>query len=1221
MSKSPLLHAAQRVDLLDLQYGLSGFSQALQTKLLRSVYGSGVLDGFRIRIPEQAGNEKGHLIIYNGVATDWGGSFVNSETGTNSERIVLSAANMEYWIEVEVDYADTDPDSRAFWDPLIDNTDPIPDGREVQIPKTMTRQVPYWRVRRPIRSNPIGQRTDVGYTPSHFSPSTESVIPIAVIRTNSQRQIEIGDANTTSFGNDIVPVLTQEDAINPRNMLKVGGYGESHGTATAPYGRKFSDQRPRMFDPLLPSFQYGGSNEVLGDALHDGWARDIASVFDHLASQIKQIKTGAGPNDNGETSTCSYVTFADDFSCVDVTSISQNIVGPPLDADPDQFIGCTFQVVSGHWGGFYARITGNDRTSLHSAGETRLYLGRKSPIPEWMELPRGTISCQIVQHKEVNWLTQPCPSTGFRGLNSLDTEVYSSRTDWHSNTEFNNLRARLNAGKLATLTVSPVAAEDPDTGEPSDVTHPRADVFQSVTDIQTKVTSAFNDRGGIIHFRRGTYDFSSAIGSTAFSIANAESFIVEGDGSETTVLEFISPGFVRTIFALSGCKNILFKDLTIKSSGTPITLSGCEKIFFQNCVIEGEYVDLTTPTVSLDAYTNSICENTQFYVVGTGVVANNVNASMFRNCQFFQRTESSSNLDSIMNLGVVTHSRIQDCYFQGFSTTAGIECSSFNNSYFMNSEMAVTLRDTSNRGLFTSTGTCSYSKFHHLNLSNNTNVVGSGTFAGLKFNALSISSIDRIWFSGIVGGVYVVTDMARSSISYVRALFNNNAFGIQVDGLFTSSIVDHCSLVTGGASGVGIKIQGTISNSYVLYNDINSSLSIDKCIEINSSSISSFVVQGNTCSRAQYGIYFNDISAGIRIYIKDNVVNEIGTEAYKIKTSSNLHYFDFSGNTCENVSGIGLTIDSTGVSVSYSTFQNNNLTATIRAFEIWSLSGGGISEALILGNRCYSTDKSAFAIGHSASGTDPAAGATPYLISDCLMKHNYINTDSTTGLTYFSLYLSSVVSSIVSNNYVNGSYGSSTLFVEKGITSSAVNENRIFALSGTGSHGIHFKGAAIIDNQVCNNSVIHIGSSRIGIYFEQDTPAVNEAARNKVDGNYIKLNVGSSTVQGIHIDNGKYCSVSGNTALGYDVGIWVRTSNHCVVNHNLCADNNVGVSMVSSNNCMTSGNLCVNSATFFFDLAGAAGIKGGMQTSAIGGPKWNNDEVAGNYVQAYNVGV
>jgi hypothetical protein len=195
MAKSPLLHQAERTDLIDLQYGLSSFPLGLQAKLIRSVYGSGILDGFRIRIPNQIGNEKGHVVIYNGMAADWGGHLVNSESGTNSERIVLSAANMEYWLEVELDYADTDADSRAFWDPLVDNLPPIPDGQEIQIPRTMTRRVPFWRIRRPIRSNPIGVRTDGSYTPAHFSLSSDNVIPIAVLRTNNQRQVELGDAD------------------------------------------------------------------------------------------------------------------------------------------------------------------------------------------------------------------------------------------------------------------------------------------------------------------------------------------------------------------------------------------------------------------------------------------------------------------------------------------------------------------------------------------------------------------------------------------------------------------------------------------------------------------------------------------------------------------------------------------------------------------------------------------------------------------------------------------------------------------------------------------------------------------------------------------------------------------------------------------------------------------------------------------------------------------
>lgn len=1195
MAKSPLLHQAERVDLIDLQYGLSGFSQVMQAKILRSFYGAGILDGFRIRVPDQTGNEKGHVVIYNGVAADWGGNVVNSETGTNSERIVLSAANMEYWIELELDYADTDPDSRAFWDPLVDNTDPLPDGQEVQIPRTMTRQVPFWRVRRPIRSNPVGVRSSAGYTPAHFSPNSDNVIPLAVIRTNNQRQVEIGDADSSAYGNDILPVLTQEDPINARNFVKVAGYGESHGTATAPYGRKFTDQRPRLFDPLLPSFQYGGLNEVLGDSLHDGWARDLASVFDHLASQVKQIKTGAGTGDHGETSTCTYEGFADDFSYVDVSSISQSIAGS-LTADPDQFIGCTFQVVSGHWGGFYAQVMGNDRTGAHSAGETRLYLGRKSPVPEWMELPRGTVSCQIVQHREVNWLTKPCPSTGNRGLNALDTEVYSARTDWHSNTEFDNLRARLNAGKLATLTVAPVDTEDPDTGEPSTITHPRADVFQSVADIQTKVSSAFTDRGGIIHFRRGTYDFSSIAGDTVFSVSNADSFIIEGDGSETTVLECISAGNVKTIFSLSGCKDIIFRNLTIKTSGTPIKLSGCNNIHFDNCLIESEFVDLTTPSLELDSFTLSSFRETIFYLTGTGIDANSVNSSLFRRCRFFQRTESPTNTDSMMDLGSVAFSQFHDCYWSGYVATSPILCSSFSDSSFSDCEAAVTIDGSSADGILSVSGTIRRSMLHHLILRNNSSVVGTATFAGVKVGYLDFSVIDDVVMSGIVGGVYVENNMTRSSVSNIRAYFNNNAFGIQVDGSFANSVVDRCTLSTGGTSGVNIKISGSISNSYILHNDLNNFTQVDKGIEISSNNVENLIIQGNTCTRAFYGIYFNDVSGGRRLFVKDNVIDEIGGDAYFLKVSVGLQYFVFSGNHCSQVSGVGLTIDSTGVVLQKCLFHDNILDAVVRAFEIYSSAGGQLFDCQILGNYCNSTSKAAFAIGHSVKAGDPASNG--YTLSSCMIKNNTANTSEATVTTFYSMYLSYVASCIVDNNYVSGGNDTSSLFVEKGTISSSISSNLVVGVIGSGSIGIQLAGSVVQDSRIGGNIVFTSGNNHHGIYVNQDTPASNDALSLTIVGNHAKSTT-TAAAYGIHVEYAEHCNFSGNTTRNYNTGMWLRNSNECLV----------------------STNILTNCATSFIDVSSSTDMKGSMTATTAGvDPQWPGDDVASNNVRAHNVG-
>jgi len=448
---------------------------------------------------------------------NWHGTLLENESGTNAERVVLTRTSTEYWIEVEFLWVDADPDNRAFWDPLVDNTAPQTDGQEVDIARVMTRRIPTWRVKTPINNNPVGLRSDGGYSPARFSESSQNTMPVNVLRTDASGNIIKGDPNTTETGNDISVYST--NVGTDQWFIKVQGYGETGTPAKDSnnndwvYGRKNSDQRPRMFEPLLAPPLYGRQDETAGSSLYnDGWIRDIKSMYDHLTTQIAQTKMGADVDSLGTNHKCELNEMSEDLSYVVLSLVEDN--GSPVAAvqsQVDQFMGASFYIAdfANNWNGFYARISGNEK--INGSGETKLYIDPTSSIPDWKDRPDfslGTATCYIVQYRQSTWLDPPCPSSGFRGLNALDTEVVAARTDWWSAQTFEKIASRLNAGKMAVLTVAPPATVDADTGEPDSATHPRADVFEDAATIKSKVNTVIaSGKAGVVHFREGTYNF------------------------------------------------------------------------------------------------------------------------------------------------------------------------------------------------------------------------------------------------------------------------------------------------------------------------------------------------------------------------------------------------------------------------------------------------------------------------------------------------------------------------------------------------------------------------------------------------------------------------------------------------------------------------------------------------------------------------------------------
>lgn len=200
MPKELKLHPNERVDLDDLRYGTSTYtSDSLRQnihRLLSGDYSGGfVLEGFRVSILD-ADTAKLTIVVHNGIAVDRTGRLITHESGSLflknddiAQTKTLTTPGQTYYVMIEFQFADSDLDQRAFWDPSYENTKITDSGNDlVPVPKgkEFTIDVPT----RLAKSFDVVVST-VGFSDS-TSPNSER-IPIACIPTTATA-INIADS-------------------------------------------------------------------------------------------------------------------------------------------------------------------------------------------------------------------------------------------------------------------------------------------------------------------------------------------------------------------------------------------------------------------------------------------------------------------------------------------------------------------------------------------------------------------------------------------------------------------------------------------------------------------------------------------------------------------------------------------------------------------------------------------------------------------------------------------------------------------------------------------------------------------------------------------------------------------------------------------------------------------------------------------------------------------
>lgn len=328
-----------RVDINDFKTQTSELSRGLHDQHIHSlVLGvlSGVLEGFRVEIPDQT-SSPGEFTIVNGNAFDRRGRIINNEDDARATRSHTLAGDGTYYVEVELTSAESDVDARAFWDPDYSNGtdpsgDPRPDGREFD-QNVATRITPDWQIVTPpatsdftYKSTPSTNRVPVcvltvsggqitgGTTVPISSVVAEAIAPAASsIRLLDTRAMPDSFTLTLDPGgpNDEDVTVSSNDRENgilalsatPSNSHAVGTRAQEGGGSPTQYlaQREASaiptsgteDARPRVFQGDEDLGYALGVDPDRADERSDASVASLQRYVDFLAAQVRELKFGA----------------------------------------------------------------------------------------------------------------------------------------------------------------------------------------------------------------------------------------------------------------------------------------------------------------------------------------------------------------------------------------------------------------------------------------------------------------------------------------------------------------------------------------------------------------------------------------------------------------------------------------------------------------------------------------------------------------------------------------------------------------------------------------------------------------------------------------------------------------------------------------------------------------------------------------------------------------
>lgn len=349
MPSSVQVQASERVDAVDLR-GMVDYPREL-TKLLaeQSILDrqSRILRGFRVQLTDQ-NTTPGRIVVHCGTALDRSGRMLINEAQGNATRtITLEGANTTFFVELEFVESDASVDSRAFWDPTVDQgTDPSgddkPDGQEFSN-NVSTRKISDWKIVQPVStsaferdlnpsstriplirlrtdaSNKINSTSTPGLTTEKFATTLLEQISSTKIRVQNARfmaqigsniKVSEGDAaeetvtiSSVDYASGAIDVSTMINTHVPGDIVRVVTATEPDFITEADYGRY---RRPAVISGGGTVIDYRDrvfqGDEVHGSILSRGHGsitekssvnlQSLADYVDFLAAQIQEMKWG-----------------------------------------------------------------------------------------------------------------------------------------------------------------------------------------------------------------------------------------------------------------------------------------------------------------------------------------------------------------------------------------------------------------------------------------------------------------------------------------------------------------------------------------------------------------------------------------------------------------------------------------------------------------------------------------------------------------------------------------------------------------------------------------------------------------------------------------------------------------------------------------------------------------------------------------------------------------
>lgn len=351
MPKTVNFQANERVDQTDLDAATSGFARdAMKLNRASMVLDnqSRILRGFRVELPDQ-NSYPGRITIHGGISFDKEGALLFTEDQDKISRtITLEGANSHFYIEIEFTEADSDVDSRAFWDPTVDQgTDPSgderPDGQEFSN-NIATRKSPDWKIVNPISttsfqrdsiptstrvpvihlvtdaSNKITAAVNPGLTTEKFATTLLEQVSTTQLRVQNPYLLAgVGNSITVSEGAGTSEIVTISKIDYDAGLVTTSSMTNSHSpgdiirsqTATEPdfiveadYGRYRRAMLSNQIDFRDKLFQgdekHGevlsmghGAAALLSPDRSDVNLQSLKDQVDFLSAQLSEMKWGA----------------------------------------------------------------------------------------------------------------------------------------------------------------------------------------------------------------------------------------------------------------------------------------------------------------------------------------------------------------------------------------------------------------------------------------------------------------------------------------------------------------------------------------------------------------------------------------------------------------------------------------------------------------------------------------------------------------------------------------------------------------------------------------------------------------------------------------------------------------------------------------------------------------------------------------------------------------